>query len=628
MATVLIYNDVIFYNVVTRRWSHEMVYDDSGTDLIGERLSISVDGIIHAQRTPVTDSVAYVTASSPGSQNVATATSSFRVIEDLLKMPRRRLQVYFGATDTLDPRTKVVDVNAPLDPGSGSYGGIIGTDIDNGPKPRRVELFSIVGNAAFRVRFEIDVMVGDCKRINQQNIVVSNKWRLTEDMNSDFYCTRRIDGKLRLALSKRRGGTFPSGHGFKALTMPVLEPGFRRESISFTSEENGLNCSYSVVDRQVHYAAPWPATDMEVVHEEATTDGTHYLSGVTIRLTGAPHTDKRLLIERATQIVEQRLDFTTRSPSEPEQIITRAGIRDYIGKDNVIEMDLQVMQVPKEAAFLTRLRKEKLGVPLELPALSITTETPSGGQTTTTTSEIPGTEYDPRFSPLPQLYGYTPHEGERRLGVLMLLHCFLQEPCLLNSQRGIYAGETIETASENDPRERETTIRDLPPGSLQEDTDDDHYSEGARAAVYTMSKISNKYVTNRMLVQMPFSKIIPIQNQNNPTCVIFDLAEPQACRIIEIDIERAGAPPKIPGPLDRIADGTLIQVLKHKDETIYPPVLTADGRHEVFRVVARYEYILSRPPLSTEQLRLGTHPYTKDLTASLSQLELYDASLA
>lgn len=634
MATVLVYNGVVFYNVVTRRWDHDMVYDESGTDLVGERLSIVVDGIIHAQRAPVVDSTTYVTASS----NPGSAIASFRTIEDLLKIPRRRLQVFFGVTDqNLSGAAKVIDVSAAgslLPDSTGSttpasvVGGIQGTDIDNGPKPRRVQLFSIVGNAAFRVRFEIDVMVGDCKTISPNNIVVSNKWRLTEDMDSNFFSTRRIDGRLRLALSKGRTGTYPSGHGFKALAMPVLEPGFRRESISFTSEEDGLHCGYSVVDRQVHNAAPWPATDMEVLHEEATTDGTHYLSGVTIRLYGAPHTDKRLLIERAVQIVEQRLDFTSRSPSEPEQIITRASIKDFIGKENIIEMDLQVLQVPKEAAFLTRLRKEKLGVPLELPALSVSTETTSGNQTTTTTSEIPGTEYDPRFSGLPQLYGYTPHEGERRIGVLMLLHCFLQEPCTTNANRAVYSGVPTESPTEADHRERETTIRDMPPGSLDDDPDEDNYSEDTRAAVYTMSKITSQYVTHKMRVQMPFANLLPARTPTSPTAVVLDLAEPQACRVIEVDVERAGDLPHVPTPLDTITDGTLVQVLKCKNEKVYAPVLSADGRHEIFRIVVVYEYMLSRPPLPSEQLRINSHPYTKNLTNSLSQNEIYDTALA
>lgn len=615
MATIVQYNGVTLYNVTTRSWRHEMIYDDSGTDLIGDRLSMTFDGVIHAQRVSgfgVTDTKTYVASDSAPSS----ATAAYRTIEDLLKTPRQRLRVRFG-------NDIVIDVGPGDRPSSVNSGGILGTDIDNGPKPRFVELTNILGNSAFRVRFTIDVMVGNCKSITASNIVISNKWRVTEDMDSNFFTTRRIEGKLRLALSRPNGQAFPSGHQFRPVVMPVLEVGFRRESVSFTSTENGLECTYSVVDKQVHTSAPWPATDMEVVHEESTSDGVHYISGVQIRLRGAPNTDKRLLIERAVQIVEQRLDFTSRSPSEPEQIITKASIRDHIGKENSIEMDLQVVQVPKDVAFLTRLRKEKLGVPLELEGISITD---TQGNTTTTT-EIPGTEYDPRISAFPKIYGYDPHGGERRPSVLIVLHTFLQDRCMTNAERALYSGASSDSSEPTGESRGDTTVVEMPPGSLDDDPDEDRYNDESRAAVYMMSKISSRYDTHRMKVAMPISRRLG-QNVQSATNVVFDLAEPQACRIFEIDIERAGKLPEVPFPAETITDGTLIQTLAKKEETILAPVLTADGRHEVFRVIARYEYILSRPPLPTEVLRIGSHPYTTGSTNGIAQASLYSTALA
>lgn len=599
--TIVQYGEIILYNVVTRRWSQEVSYDETGTDVIGAKFSLAFDGIIHAQRIPLTDSITFV---STGAGNPASAVQAYESISRRLNEPRQTLRVLIGNETMLHVTSSTG--NAPLS---------LSTDIDNGPKPRRVEITSIVSNAAFRVRFEIDVMVGKCQ-VSTAAMVVSNRWSVAESMDSNFCTTRTIDGRLRLAVSRESFENFPVGHQFKGLVFPALETGFRRDNISFTSDADGLNCSYSITDRQVDHSAPWPATDMQVQHTEGTSDGIKFGSNIQVQLKGPPYVDKRLLIERAIQIADSRLMFLEQSAT-PTQVITSANITDFIGAEAMITLNLQTIHLTDSPrALLTNLRVNVMGRELRLH------EAIAEGE------EIPGTEYNRAISPLPRLYGYSP-EGERRPGVLVMLHAYLKDAqCLDDSYKSINLGATTLESTKDEERERPTEVAEMPEGSIAESDVEDRYRSEAKAAIYTISKITSQYVTNDMKVAMPFSKIFPLRNVLAPTNVVFDLCEPQAMRRIDVDMERVGELPQIPEPFPVIIDGTLIATRLKKDETIYPPVLTADGRYEVFRVEATFWYSLSRPPLPDEALRMTSHHFANGLTNLFTQNQLYDSQLA
>jgi hypothetical protein len=595
--TVVQYGEIILYNVTTRRWSQEVTYDETGTDVIGARFSLAFDGLIHAQRVPITDSITFV---SSGTGNLGSAVAAYDSIRRQLNEPRQTLTVLNGNEPMLVVTPSTTDVLG------------ITTDIDNGPKPRRVEITSVVSNAAFRVRFEIDAMVGSCP-VSKNSVVVSNRWSVAEAMDSNFCTTRNIDGTLRLAISREVTDTFPVGHQFKGLVFPHLETGFRREAMTFTSDADGLHCRYNVVDKQVDHSAPWPATDMQVQHTEGTSDGIKFGSNVQVQLKGPPYVDKRLLIERAIQIADSRLQFLEQS-SKPTQVIMKADITDFIGAEAMIVLNIQTLHLSDSPrALLTHLRINTLGSPLQL------------GEAIAEGEEIPGTEYDRSISPLPRLYGYSP-EGERRPGVLVALHAYLKGNVCVPD--GYVTGVTHDEDTKEESRERPTEVAEVPEGSIPESTEDDRYRDEAKNALYTISKITSQYVSRDMKVAMPFSKIFPLRNNNSPTNVVFDLCEPQTMRRIDIDMERVGELPQIPTPFQTIVDGTIIATRLSKDETIYPPVLTADGRFEVFRIEATFWYSLSRPPQPNELLRIGSHHFATGLTNGITQNQIYEDQLA
>ena len=52
MATNVTYNGVELHNCLTRQWVQEVVYDESGTDMIGHRFGLRFECILHVQNVP------------------------------------------------------------------------------------------------------------------------------------------------------------------------------------------------------------------------------------------------------------------------------------------------------------------------------------------------------------------------------------------------------------------------------------------------------------------------------------------------------------------------------------------------------------------------------------------------
>lgn len=606
MATRVTYNGVTLHNVTTRDFRQEILYDASDTDKIGSRFFLSFDGVIHNQRVPRSgggheDLDHGITYSDPeGPTNTSSSAAAvYQRLRMRLSEPRKTLRVAVGATNSASGDT-MLSVH-PMGLAADQDG-----DIENGPKPIKVDITSITGSALFRVRFDIQCAIGLCSP-GQANIVLSNRWSITESMDANFFVERRIDGRLRLAhgvFEIGNAGSIP-GHVHKHLCMPILETGFKRIKVDFASEEDGLNCTYSVTDKQVHTAAPYPATKMSATHSESFSDGAKFISQVYVRLEGPPSADKRLLIERAIDIAENRLSFVEQSANEAKQQIEYAEIIDHIGEENAVELSIRIHQLVEAGEHLTRLRQEALGSPLDLPEK---TGVPT---------------YDPKLSPAPALYGYDPHGGERRPAVLWVLHCYLQDPC--SGEHGINGNSLQRTDDFDDPLPSGTEVQEQDPSILRDLVEHDHYSDEAKTAIYTYCKLVSEYGVNEMKVAMPLSKL---NTSHINTNVVFDLCEPQSWRKIEVDAERIGKPPQIGTPLSTYSDGRLVATRMSHKICLFPPVLTPDGRKEVFRVTATTVYSLNYPPSSSETLRMGVPSYTKGTTTRLPLSRIYSDSLA
>ena len=581
MATTLIYNGVTLHNVVTREFDQESVYDESGTDLLGTRHRISVEGILHTGISASGDgNIGENTTGWIGSPGIPTnnIADMHEYIRAKLRYPRGVLEYKYGDNVILlcNPTTAEVGY-ADLD-----------RDIDNGPKPRNVSVTHVAGTQVLRVKFTVECMKNECLEGPTGSLILNNRWSVQEAMDSNFFTTRTITGILRLSASN----LLPS-QGYRLPATPRLEAGFRRESIEFTADPTGLALHYTVTDKQVHTAAPWPATKITGTHTEATGDGVSFWSDCDVRLEGRPDADKRLLIARAIQIVDNRLAFLS-GQFGSDFLIEQAAIIDHIGDVNAVEVRLRIRHLTDNITdFLGNLRADRLGRKLDnLPAVE---GEPDG--------------YDPTISQVPSLFGYDPHGEERRPAVLFLLSCYQQSPC--SSDHALDGGIPLpEEEEEESPEAFETFISEGPTSSLPQG-DGGSYTQAAKTAMYTMARMTSRYINRPIKAQLPIARVSSGGTETEDTSAFVELAPPQAQREIRYEAERVGEQPLVPSAVETYADGNLNGTLLDSWYDVSAPVLSSDGRKKIYRTECYLLYGLNRPPLTSEKLLIGVLPLTE-----------------
>jgi len=248
----------------------------------------------------------------------------------------------------------------------------------------------------------------------------------------------------------------------------------------------------------------------------------------------------------------------------------------------------------KPAEWLSQLRCDTLGQPLDVPDIA--------GQPRA---------YDPHMNPIPTLYGYVPHKGERGLAAAILFRCYVQTPCdedhTVNKNVHPTEYEAGEPGGSYTPEIAEyPSPGDITPGV------EDNYDSDAKNAMYTLAHMESRYITDPCRTQMPIAaKTTGSQvDASADTSVVFTLATAQCRREITYEAERVGEWPILPEPKDTYEDGALRGTkLKHW-VTGRATSLSPTGAQRLFHLQAYYLYALNRPPRNDEAINVGVLPYT------------------
>lgn len=625
-GTIVSYNGVTLHNVRTLSWDQEVRYDASGTDAMFHTFRMRFEGLLHTAYH--NDSIVSVS----GDSHTTTMPVQYEAVHRAILRTREQLLIYVTRQDTgenleifrCDPAPGGITGDASNSPANAIN---LERDVDNGPKPKAFRIIQVIGGKCLRVQFEIECSKLICPSgvynksgaaYNAMPVVLSNRWSVEESMDENMFTTRNIAGKLRLSTNLEYLHA-----NVKYLTVPGLEDGFRRANIDFSTDKTGLECDYRITDRQVHTSAPWPATKMNVRHTQSTNDGLNMTSEVYVELEGSPAADKKELFARAMQIIDAKLNFkallSTDSGVGTKYIPEAISFTDYIGDSNRVEAVARFLEIPQDLDTTFANLRKNLGKPLELPAWM-------------------GVPYDPGNSIPPAIYGYNPPQGtavagsERRPAVLLLLQCYLQQPCLDVHSIARW-GTLYEPAEEEDDEHKKpyepTQVNEQEPGYLPEPPGEE-WSQSAKSSVYTYVRACTKYIIDKLRVGLPVASsgggvktaeesrasISAGGGSSNPadSCRVFSLGPAQCRRIIDYDAERAGALPEMPAALDSYRDGENDSIratlLRHSSEA-YPPSLTSDGVTKLYRLSVHLEYALSRAPSLGESVRMGVAPQTK-----------------
>lgn len=599
-GTTVTYNGVTMKNVRTVSCEQDIILDPSGTDMIGDRVTLSFLSYVHTQ-----DLREILHGTTVGSYPAAISNINFmyQQVEARLREPRAPLLVEVGSTP-------LYAIYPAADAGSAYDKSGRNVDINNGPHPQRVRIEAIAGDQAFRISFTIQFMVSGCASPNGvqgPNIVINNRWSVSESRDAQFYTTRRINGHIRFRNSKY------TPHAYLPWCIPALEDGFRRDSVEFEAMPNGLEATYSIVDRQTKTAAPYPAARIDGSYSWSTNlEGGTWLHAAEVNLYGHPGSNPQELLQVALQVADARVEFVkhrqmvAEKKTENNLILRHLSISERIGDENQVSVRMEITYFPDKydvVESIGNLVAGRVGKRLTLPARK----------------NLP--PYNPNESPLPSLYGTNPDGSVRTPAALFLLHCYLQDPC--GDMKSVYNPTPPQKPRKKQIKDRYPTkaigneVSAVDPGNVSSLS-----ADNADRGIYTYYRVSSTYTRKVPRIHVPVAKTLNRQPKN-PTAYAVRIGGDIATRTIRVEAERVGAPVELPPAADAFCDENGIKYALSDHWFESPAVRVGpDGIQRVFSMTAVYVYFMSRPPTAGETLTIGRLPF-QNFERKLTHEEIY-----
>lgn len=665
--TLIRYNNVVLANCLTERFVEEPVYDDSGTDLLYFKYRITVVCYVHGdhniavptqwnnapfdplkagQSAPgisnyegIVPTAGGIQAAFPGPSGAVAgqlAVLNYRRLREALTEPRGRFQMWVGdnqilrATSALNgaPGGAAGFITGSHDPVKQVGDEITSHDLNNGPKILECEIDKIQGPHIFRVRWSVEVCllhceitgssssaedphsagIGGFRPNNNRDHVLSNRWTVEDRVDENLETTRTYRGVLRTTTA------MINPNQFRSYCLPPLSMGMRRDSMSFATSMDSLTLSYTIVDKEVAFSAPFPALDWDFRWGVSAGDGKIGVAEGSVRLRGHRNTKKGHLMQLGLEILESRLQWKAKNAGgKVRNFIEQLTIEDIYGSSaNEIHVSARVRligEVEEEAAdgFLPlpfRQALTLLGVPID---------------NTDTNDHSPN--YDRDWSP--QGAGHHEVPGVLAEGLLPLAQafsCALQEIC---RQTPLSLGQNTQRPdlpqkdyAANEPKG--TDIKYVPPGSDDIKTQRSRFSDQHHQAPYLDYHATAEFAIPEMTVPTPIAGPMnqPVYSPGggspiysypaDASTVAVSLTKPQCKYIVTVMAERIGETPVLPKMQKSFSDHNGIEYTLHAvNPQFAPPQLGTNGeeRHALY---VRYDYIMNRPPVMPGSARPGT----------------------
>lgn len=578
--TYITYNGVTLENVLTRTFDQESVYDDTGTDLLFHRFHIRVRGQVTG-RTGQVVNVAPVSGDGDAGGHLTQVWA-------LLNEPRGDFVMRMGVDSSGNGGTTILDVK-----GAGADEGT--ADVDNGPKPKVLGVHHIIANEVVAIEWECEVCRVVCDSPQNQSSVLSNRWSVADDIDPSEFTVRTWTGRLRVSKPS------VSPNDFRDWVVPSLQDGMRRDAMRFTVTADGLNLDYTIVDREIAFAAPSPATKWEYHHTETALENGAILRGtMSIVLEGDRTANKFQLIQLADHILcHKLLNLQFHVQARGNARVERYEITDHVQDGrNYVSATMEVLHVP----FDGNLHGLRLMIAGKL------------GQT------IRGDEADIDF---PDGYHYQKSRGSDAVRVsgpipiATAFQVYLQTPCDDAHQIG---GEDAPEYTRSFPPglvEEAEGLPDLPNPGLPEVSvnvtarlpSESGLSDDQLANAYTHWQMESTYETDHHTLALPVA-VEDTGSQSVATTSFVTLAPAQTRRVVRLRGERIDATPRIPDLRTSFTDENGITNVILSDK-VRPATVERDviGMAEIYRIAAEFVIGMSRTPTTSEQLRAGRNPW-------------------
>lgn len=213
--SIFSYNGVQLALTKTRLFRVDTVKDPSGTDVLWNKYTIQVSGIL-------TRTLGEVSTNS---------SELLNEVKHSLKLPRRVLSYQCGSLQ--------VQAN--------------GLDAALGPEPEAVEVHQI-SPGMFFVDWGGTVCLADCPG-QATYPVVSLRWTQSESFDENWYAKLVTQGRLIV-----RSDIRTTADSFRNLCVPGLLTDYKREEEKFTLSENGCELEFYFADQEKYRLPPYGAT--------------------------------------------------------------------------------------------------------------------------------------------------------------------------------------------------------------------------------------------------------------------------------------------------------------------------------------------------------------------------------
>jgi hypothetical protein len=626
-STNIEYNGVVLTGVLTESISYDPVYDQTGCDLIGMRTQVVVTAYAHDRTHVPTVHGVNAPWATGASQWPPALTALFR----RLSMPRRRFRMLVNNWVMFDILPTAVEGRIVVKEGD-SEGGVLvlvpgqepifvpwepdenstvacnntptgqglNQDIAHGPKCS-YQVIGIQGGHTAKCRFTFEFTTPLCENPSLIRDFLHLRYWIVDDIDcTAWLTTRTYQGTFRVK------GMQVDAHALaRQITLPPIQPGFRRTRINWSESPDHLTLNFSIVDVEQKSMAPSPATHWEGSYSVSVPQGDITAeSELRFRLWGDVTLDKTMLFKLGQHILNVKLNYLEMLKFGGSFLVL-AQIWEEKLEANEISIYVKIRHMGNKengkivARFLHNMQpigdKFNLGKDLD-PSV---------------------TDWDPNpdRSPYDPLRVTTPPGGLPTAGLGGIFICALQTPCCPQT-----LSQNIQTDKEVPESDLPTLEQDeRPPAIIQDeyDTQPVRYSDSHMESAYLWYRMTSHYHKDTGWRAFPIGKQCTATATN--TVSFSRIHCPVAIREIRVEACRMNKSPELPDFRDSWTDSEtgIIYVLKDVVFEPSPPQLSADARHEIREMYARYFYYMSRPPLATEDWLAGRLPYVEAGTEPL-----------
>jgi len=298
--TTISYNGITVTLVQIVAHAMTPIYDESGIVQTANRRSITFTGVVHD--TLVSDFVSDVT-----------------VVQRKLMEPRQTLTVAFGASTYIS----VTPTN----------GNLTSSDIDNGPKPRNIEVTPFFGGVTAMVSGTFEWTEYGNYGVSGlvQAVVVSHRWEQRFSVDRLNYSTRTVEGTMILSTKAAVGDTTNPDY-YRNYIYPPYIVGFKRERADFIISADAKTLKYTIVDKEEFRPYPGLSQNGQGTYSVRAI-GSNLVKNFAITLEGSKNTYPGAIVEAAYTAMTKRINIL--STAAGGDIITSAELEEDLFANRV-----------------------------------------------------------------------------------------------------------------------------------------------------------------------------------------------------------------------------------------------------------------------------------------------------